>query len=65
MNLLRLIPLLGVVTCQLDQYDLFRECPLVLIVTPLVLTVSVILMMRLWYRIHLYNKVFIQCARSQ
>ena len=53
MNLLRLIPLLGVVTCQLDQYDLFRECPLVLIV------------INLWYRIHLYNKVFIQCARSQ
>ena len=27
MNLLRLIPILVVVTCQLDDYDLFSECP--------------------------------------
>ena len=31
MNLLRLIPILVVVTCQLDDYDPFEECPYVLI----------------------------------
>ena len=27
MNLTRLIPILAVVTCELDDYDLFTECP--------------------------------------